>query len=69
MPFGWIYSKEPSTGKTEAMLALNSMLGFNGRSPWAGDCTKSAMFERLHQQTDLTVCVDDVVVRFFRTRS
>lgn len=50
------------------MLALNSMLGFNSRSPWAGDCTKSAMFERLHQQTDLTVCVDDVVVSFFRTQ-
>jgi hypothetical protein len=69
MPFGWIYSKEPSTGKTEAMLALNSMLGFNSRSPWAGDCTKSAMFERRHQQTDLTVCVDDVVVSYFPTQS
>ena len=64
-PFGWIYSKEPNTGKTEALLAINSMLGFFHRSPWAGDCTKSAMFERLHQQTDLTVAVDDVVVCIF----
>lgn len=38
------------------------MLGFFHRSPWAGDCTKSAMFERLSQQTDLSVAVDDVVV-------
>tara|TARA_Y100000385_G_C12987495_1_gene591319 strand:- start:538 stop:750 length:213 start_codon:yes stop_codon:yes gene_type:complete len=63
MPFAWAYSTEPNTGKTEALLAGNAMLGFFGRSPWAGDCTKSAMFERLHQQTDLTVAVDDVVVR------
>ena len=28
-----------------------------------GDTTKPALFERLSQQSDLTVCVDDVVVR------
>eukprot|EP00966_Prymnesium_polylepis_P184462 4275513-Prymnesium_polylepis.1 len=63
-PFSWIYSAEHNSGKTEALLAGNSMLGFFSRSPWAGDCTKSALFERLHQQTDLNVAVDDVVVSF-----
>ena len=52
-------------GKTEAVLAGNSMLGFYARSLWTGDCTKSAMYERLHQQTDLPVAVDDVVVCIF----
>lgn len=61
-PFAWVYSTEPNTGKTEALLAGNSMLGFFGRNPWAGDCTKSAMNERLHQQTDLSLAVDDVVI-------
>ena len=64
-PFGWIYSREGNTGKTEALLAMNSMLGFFHRSPWTGDSTKAAMMERLHQQTNLTVAVDDVVVRSF----
>jgi hypothetical protein len=41
------------------------MIGFNKRSPWGGDATKPAMFERLHQQTDLTLAIDDVVVSCF----
>ena len=46
------------------MLAGNSMLGFFHRSPCAGDASKPAMHERLYQQTDLNVAVDDVVVSF-----
>lgn len=61
-PFAWAYSTEPNTGKTEAMLAGNAMIGFFRRQPWAGDTTKSALNERLSQQCDLTVAVDDVVV-------
>ena len=49
-------------GKTEALLAVNSMLGFHKRSPCSGDSTKSALFERTSQQADLSVTVDDVVV-------
>ncbi len=64
-PFGWLYSREPSTGKTKSMLAVNSMLGFYSRTPAAGDITKPAIFERLNQQTDIAVTIDDVVVRFF----
>ena len=62
MPFGWIYSPEPNTGKTEALLILNSMLGLFHRAPWSGDATRSALFERFNQQADMTVAVDDVVV-------
>ena len=62
MPFAWCYSAEPNTGKTEALLAGNAMLGFFSRSPFAGDATKAALFERLSQQADLTIAVDDVVV-------
>ena len=49
-------------GKTEALLAVSSMLGFHKRSPCSGDSTKSALFERTSQQADLSVTVDDVVV-------
>lgn len=38
------------------------MLGLFGRAPWSGDATRSALFERFNQQTDMTVAVDDVVV-------
>ena len=62
MPFGWIYSQQPNTGKTEALLGVNSMLGLFGRAPWSGDATKSALFERFNQQANMTVAVDDVVV-------
>ena len=61
-PITWLYSPEPNTGKTEAMLAVNSMLGFHTRSPCSGDSTKAALFERTSQQADLSVTVDDVVV-------
>ena len=62
MPFGWIYSAEANTGKTEALLAINSMLGLFARAPWSGDATRSALFERFNQQSNMTVAVDDVVV-------
>ncbi|KAL3912742.1 MAG: hypothetical protein SGPRY_008232 [Prymnesium sp.] len=61
-PITWAYSLEPNTGKTEAMLAVNSMYGFHTRSPCSGDSTKSALFERATQQADLSVTVDDVVI-------
>ena len=61
-PTTWVFSNEPNTGKTEATLLCQSMLGFFHRAPWAGDATKSAMFERFSQQSDISVVVDDVVV-------
>jgi hypothetical protein len=61
-PFVWAYSTEPGTGKTEASLLCQSVIGFNRRAPWAGDATKPALFERFSQQRDLTCVVDDVVV-------
>ena len=63
MPFGWIYSNEPNSGKTEASLLAHSMVGFFGRPPWGGDATKPAMIERFAQQSGLSVVVDDVVLR------
>ena len=63
MPFAWIYSTEPNTGKTEAATLAHSMLGMFKRQPWAGDATKPALFERLAQQANLTVVIDDVVVK------
>ena len=62
MPFSWIFSTEPNTGKTEACLFAHSMLGFFSRAPWAGDVTKPALFERFSQQSCLSVVVDDVVI-------
>jgi hypothetical protein len=61
-PWAWCYSSEPSTGKTQSMLAGNSMLGFFAREPAAGDITKSAIYERLYQQEDMNIAVDDVVI-------
>ena len=61
-PFGWVYSAEPSSGKTEALLAANSMIGLFGRNPWSGDATRPALFERFNQQCNMSVVVDDVVL-------
>ena len=63
MPFGWVYSTEPNTGKTEAVTLAHCMLGMHKRPLWAGDATKPALFERLSQQANLTLAVDDVVAK------
>ena len=63
MPITWVYSTEPNTGKTEATLLANSMLGFFKSAPWAGDATKPALFERLAQQSCLPLMIDDVVAK------
>lgn len=39
------------------------MLGLFRRGIWAGDSTKSALFERISQQSCLSVCIDDVVIK------
>jgi hypothetical protein len=62
MPFVWVMSRAHATGKTEASLCANSLLGFERRGLWAGDCTKSVFVARLHQQSDLMLVVDDVVL-------
>ena len=62
MPFAWVYSNEPNTGKTEASLLCQAVSGFFKRALWAGDTTKPALFERFSQQRDISVIVDDVVV-------
>ena len=61
-PFGWIFSTEPSTGKTEACLLAHSMLGMFHRGLWAGSATHPALMERLSDQSGLTLFVDDVVI-------
>lgn len=59
MPITWLYSAEPSTGKTQALLNVQGLLGFNHVSPWSGGSTRSAIFERLTQTRNLTQTIDD----------
>ena len=62
-PMFWLFSPEHNTGKTETMLLINSLHGYNKRGLWSGDSSKPAMFERLSQQADLLLCIDDLVVK------
>ena len=61
--FTWVWSVEPGTGKTEALMLCNSFLGFDKRGVWAGDSTQPAIMERLSQQSGRSVCIDDVVIK------
>ena len=61
MPVGWIYSSEFGSGKTEAMSLANAMLGFFDRGMWAGDATKSVMFEASSCEANMMKFIDDVV--------
>lgn len=60
-PIPWIYSPEGNTGKSQAMIVVNDMLGFMTRGPWTADATKPAIYERLNQQQDMSVAIDDLV--------
>ena len=62
MPFTWIYSPEPGTGKTESALLAQGLIGCFGRNLWAGDSTRAALMERLSAQRDLSLIVDDVCI-------
>ncbi|AUL80776.1 hypothetical protein [Pleurochrysis sp. endemic virus 1b] len=61
MPFTWVFSTEPNTGKTEAALLAQCMLGFFKTGAFTGDSTKPAIIERLSLQRDLSLVIDDVV--------
>lgn len=63
MPFVWAHSPEHHTGKTTAAVLVNAMLGLHRRGIWAGDATKAALFERISQQSCLSVCIDDIVIK------
>jgi len=69
MPFGWVFSAEHNTGKTEACLLAHGMLGMFHRAIWAGDASKPQMFELLDKQSCLTVFVDDIVINETDPRS
>jgi hypothetical protein len=62
MPFFWLMSRAHATGKTEASLCANALLGMGERGLWGGDSTKAVMVARLHQQANLMLVVDDVVL-------
>lgn len=62
MPWAYCYSSESQTGKTESILAGNAMIGFMQRALWHGDSSKAVLFDRVEQQADLLVAIDEVVI-------
>lgn len=62
-PIGWIYSKEHNSGKTEAARLAAAAVGLPERAMFAGDTTKSMLFEALSAEAGLTKFIDDVVTR------
>ena len=61
IPFAWVYSAEPCTGKTQAMVLANMMLGGKQNGLIAGDMTKAGGLDKLDSQCSLNLYVDDVV--------
>ena len=62
MPFAWVWSTEPNTGKTEACLMGQGLLGLSHVPLMAGESTKPALYEKLSTQSCMTLIVDDVVL-------
>ena len=55
----WLYSEAPGTGKTEAMLLANAMLGNFNKGLVGGDVTKPGINDLLAVYADMPVAVDD----------
>lgn len=61
VPVMALISTEPGTGKTDAARLASYVCGQSGRQLLSGDSTTPALMERLSQQRDMLVVVDDVV--------
>lgn len=55
----WLYSEAPGTGKTEAMLLANALLGNFNKGLVGGDVTKPGINDLLAVYADMPVAVDD----------
>ena len=55
----WLYSEAPGTGKTEAMLLANALLGNFNKGLVGGDVTKPGINDLLAVYSDMPVAVDD----------
>ncbi len=55
----WLYSEAPGTGKTEAMLLANALMGNFNKGLVGGDITKPGINDLLAVYADMPVAVDD----------
>ncbi len=62
-PVGWLYSPEHETGKSEAMEAGHDVTGKFVCTTTGGSATGAVLYELLNLQSDMTLMVDDVVLR------
>ena len=64
VPTGWLKSTGPSTGKTEALMAVNSFTGWYHKGITMGACSSlPAVINRLSTQRDLSLCLDEVATK------
>ena len=60
-PITWAWAREHNTGKSKAQLFACAITGQYHAGLWAGDASAPAIYERLDQQCDLTLQVEDLV--------
>ena len=64
-PITWVHSREHGTGKTEACLLANSVLGCDQRGLWAGDFYAATLFVKVPAAMSIAPAVPTVVAPMY----